>query len=252
MCALLALPSEVQSQGTEKIELTTEEVGSMFVRNHAERDWPYSVTFVLDGEKSVYIFEPSGTIKKFKAGSEKYKFKYKPSGALNKVVRIDSGARMLHTAHGGEEDASGILDVPQQRHRRLYACDDCERIWDIVCGTGLASACGPPDSFSSVFGPLATSSMVVMCSTFASLCDSTTASAACEGQCDEGCGEACGISAECVDGACVCPEGYEGDPLTSCSGKTRTAGRKYGRFVNTGIGRGVNIAIYETRASGAC
>lgn len=209
------------------------------------RPTPYVIMFTSDEVKSVYRFDAAGVILKVVADSERYKIVYNSRGELVNVRRRDSGVTRSRTliaseehvvvaatnAGSGGEGKRGDIAIEHHGRRRLYACDDCENTWDLLCDTGLPPVCALQTEYGSVFDTLGAASIDTMCSTFASACGGISAFDACDGQCededdddeDDPCGGACGSGAECNnnsdEGECVCPEGYLGDPYESCTGK---------------------------------
>lgn len=185
------------------------------------RKRPYRIRFKEDGVTHRFFFKRRNILVKWiKSGTEKYRI-YHRSRNLYKVVRRDSGARLLlddaedpeyeeygeyededdeefEEFEGEEEDEDdkgeddeetsfGDWGVHQQR--RLYACEDCEETWEEVCETsdrqgGVGSVCELVDYYDDPIADLGQQGIDIMCDKFLGACNFFSAADACAGQCE--------------------------------------------------------------------
>lgn len=75
--------------------------------------------------------------------------------------------------------------------------------------------------YGSPIASLGEIAIETVCTTFADKCATAEARDVCRlGNCHDGCEFGCGGDSVCVNGECVCGEGYEGDPAAGCTGTT--------------------------------
>lgn len=203
--------------------MTVEEGGVSFKVDRYDdgRSRPYRVIFTQDGVRSRYRFNTDGYVMNIKTGSETYKVLYRSDGDLKRVDLTSSGRRTLDEE---VREASAVVEqdnlFESDRRRRLYACGHCAEAWDAICNGGVLSVCALV-GYGTPLSAVAEASIETMCGTFGEACLRLDACDACAGQCEGGddeCGDPCGTGAiRADDGACVCPEGFIGDPLVSCT-----------------------------------
>lgn len=156
------------------------------------RSKPYRAVFSDDGVRSTYQFNAEGRVAQIKVDSEKYKIlynskmSYKSDGDLRKVKLTSSGRRDL-VEEGGDQDA---FDAGNEEasfvHRHLYACDDCEETWDVMCNEAVSTVCELV-GYGSPFSQAASGSIITLCDTFGTdACSSYSGAEICQDQCDTG------------------------------------------------------------------
>lgn len=185
LLGLLAGTTEVDARD----DFLVEEDGIVFdVRRFDDgRSRPYHLQFSLDDIDVVkYTFSDEGRIMWVKADTEKYAVKYKSNGSFKKIVRRDSGARMLLGDERAEEAEFDQEDIDEEHgvtfdHRRLYPCADCGETWNILCDGGVQSICDVVGN--DVFGAKGGESVSIACETLGSACARLSANEACEDQC---------------------------------------------------------------------
>lgn len=183
------------------------------------RNKPYRVVFTNNDAESTYKFNTDGFVTNIQVGAEKYKVLYESNGDLRRVRRTSSASRKL-----SEEDKSE-LDLDSRR--RLYDCDDCVEAWEAVCDEGVPSVCALV-GYGTPLLSAAETSIATMCETFGSACSSFGGTSACAGQCthQDYCEDVCDPNAYCsTDGECTCTDGFVGDGVTYCTGKSKLAPR---------------------------
>lgn len=191
LLGLLAGPTSVARAGRDEIIVHEGGITFRVARYDDGRKKPYLLKFWASGVKtSKYRFKQDGRVGSIKAGTEKYSVWHKRNGSFKKVVRKDAGGRMLLGDENAEEnqqiDQGGIDEggqAVQFEHRRLYACDDCDEAWDIVCNVGVPTICNLRDN--ETLGTKGDSSVAIACETFGIACSKLSADEACDGQCIE-------------------------------------------------------------------
>lgn len=96
---------------------------------------------------------------------------------MRKVKLISGRRRDL-----AEEDGN-VDGMHHQARRALYACDDCEEAWDMVCDSGVPSVCDLVD-YGSPISAQATASLETVCNTFGGACSAAGGMEACQDQCE--------------------------------------------------------------------
>lgn len=185
---LLGLSSgpAVFTEARERVTVRADGI-RFFVSRYEGRTKPYGVRFSTSATGLAdFRFKEDGKVDYIRVDTEKYVVRYRVSnGRLRKVIRKDSGARMLE----GEEDLEDYMEDAEEGaadlgHRSLYACGDCEDKWNAVCGEGIRTVCDLIDHPS--LGTKGVAAVDVMCNSFASACESESAEAVCEGECIDG------------------------------------------------------------------
>lgn len=191
-------------EAVDRIKVT--EDGTLFKINAhdpAERPRaPYIIQFDRSGiGRSTYRFDSDLRVWFVQADTERYALRYRArDGMLRKVIRKDSGGRMLlneeedheifedEADHDFEdaavynfEEADGEIIAFNGHHRRLYDCPDCEFDWDEVCDKGIPTVCNLEGN--DAFDVLASASITVLCEALGTACSNLSADEACDGQC---------------------------------------------------------------------
>lgn len=102
---------------------------------------------------------------------------YKSDGDLKRVKLTSSGRRKLEG-----KDFAQQGDV-FERHRRLYACSECERNWDTVCDEGVPTVCNLVGYGAPILAA-GEAAISTMCETFGNACSRAGGVEACAGQCE--------------------------------------------------------------------
>ena len=191
LLGLLAGTAVVTEAGWNQISIRDSGINFKVRRHDDGRAIPYRLIFTANNIKSNYAIRVDGRVNQLKAGTEKYKVRYTGDGSIRKVVRKDTGARMLWHDELDMEDPIDedvpLEDMVSIEHRRMassYACEDCEEAWEVVCGPALTYICELTGN--AVLGTTGAQSVEIACGQFGNLCGSLSAEVACDGHCVEG------------------------------------------------------------------
>lgn len=148
------------------------------------RSKPYKAVFSDDGVRSIYKFNAEGRVMQIKVDSEKYKVLYKSNGDLRRVKLTSSRRRDLVEERGDQDAFDAGNEEASFVHRRLYACDDCEETWDVMCDEAVSTVC-ELEGYGSPLGQAASASIKTLCDTFGTdACSSYSGAEICQDQCD--------------------------------------------------------------------
>ncbi|CAM9719729.1 unnamed protein product [Ascophyllum nodosum] len=146
----------------------------------AGSDKPYRIVFTEDGVKSVFMFGESGCVTTMEVGSEVYDVE-DPDDGDDVTVKLKSSTRRLHSENHTNREDKGE-DQHRFDSRRLYACDDCETTWDVVCDEGVPCVCNLRD-FGAPLSAAAEHAVETLCEKFGNACSTDGGEEACDGQC---------------------------------------------------------------------
>lgn len=173
----------VAASAADKIVVTNDSIRFKVLSYDDGRRKPYAVHFTHGSVRSKYKFKTVGDdstdirVVDIEVGSESYTAKYKRNGELKEVLLDSSDRRnLIEEGEGDESIPVSVLPVSS------FACYDCGKAWDTVCGSGLETVCDLVD-FGAAFSDAASASVSALCTSFGGACGSMTASTACDGQC---------------------------------------------------------------------
>ena len=146
----------------------------------AGSDKSYRIVFTEDGVKSVFMFGESGCVTTMEVGSEVYDVEDADDGD-DVTVKLKSSTRRLHSENHTNREDKGE-DQHRFDSRRLYACDDCETTWDVVCDEGVPCVCNLRD-FGAPLSAAAEHAVETLCEKFGNACSTDGGEEACDGQC---------------------------------------------------------------------
>ena len=169
----------------ERIQVWQGGVKFNVIRFEERRNTPVSISFRMDDKKSTYRFNTAGAVADIKVGGLKYEVGFTSPRDVILSNNQSLGWTRRGLAEGGEATEQQYDEMFVVKHRRLYACGDCQGDWGMLCGRGLDSVCDLVDH-GSPFEASAQASIITLCDAFRHACWRLTANLACQGQCENG------------------------------------------------------------------